>query len=272
MTHLHLTAAIAALVLVVAACGGDSEPAPDDPDASVPSDAPVSDPDASSGPLPGAPDATTVDPEPGAADAAIADAAVPDARRPDAGVDARVPTCGDGACNGTESSSTCCTDCGCPGGYACLGNTCQAVQTCGDGRCTGSETSDSCCRDCGCPGGHACNGSACECQGATVRFTNVMPDREEYCWGTGTWYTQRSVGYMSIDGTLYYMPQSSWVSISRLLGGSYAYNAQCCYLDGCYGNQWCRTPYGDAPCLCANPYVESGRADVCGIEDEPICQ
>ena len=61
------------------------------------------------------------------------------------------PVCGDGACNGTETCSSCPGDCGaCP-------------PVCGDSACNGTETCSSCPGDCGaCPpvcGDSACNGT-----------------------------------------------------------------------------------------------------------------
>lgn len=44
------------------------------------------------------------------------------------------PTCGDGFCNGTESSETCPDDC--------------SIERCGDRKCTGSENRDTCPTDC----------------------------------------------------------------------------------------------------------------------------
>jgi hypothetical protein len=50
---------------------------------------------------------------------------------------AGAPSCGDGTCNGTETCSTCPSDCGaCP-------------PSCGDGTCNGSETCSTCASDCG---------------------------------------------------------------------------------------------------------------------------
>ena len=52
------------------------------------------------------------------------------------------PSCGDGACNGAETCSTCPGDCGaCP--------VTPPSASCGDGACNGSETCSSCPGDCG---------------------------------------------------------------------------------------------------------------------------
>ena len=72
------------------------------------------------------------------------------------------PACGDGGCNGTETCSTCPADCGaCPpacGDGSCNGtetcSTCPAdcgacPPTCGDGYCHGAETCSTCPSDCG---------------------------------------------------------------------------------------------------------------------------
>ncbi len=40
---------------------------------------------------------------------------------------------------------------------------------CGDNKCSGDETSLSCCEDCGCPGGQACVAGACKAAGPTCR-------------------------------------------------------------------------------------------------------
>jgi hypothetical protein len=78
-----------------------------------------------------------------------------------AGTCASVTSCGDGSCDGGETQSLCCVDCGCPGGKSCNGSTCVTESFCGDGSCNGSETQGSCCLDCGCPSGKSCNGSTC---------------------------------------------------------------------------------------------------------------
>jgi len=59
--------------------------------------------------------------------------------------------CGDNACTGGESQSTCCLDCGCPAGKSCSGNVCisagQNATTCDDGIKNQGETG----MDCGGP-------------------------------------------------------------------------------------------------------------------------
>ena len=69
--------------------------------------------------------------------------------------------CGDGTCNGAENSSTCCTDCGCPGTQMCKAGVCAASGSCGDGTCAGGENQSTCCADCGCPDGQMGNGVSC---------------------------------------------------------------------------------------------------------------
>ncbi len=59
------------------------------------------------------------------------------------------PVCGDGACNGTETKSSCAQDCG-------------AATKCGDGLCNGTETKSTCAQDCSVPpkcGDGLCNGT-----------------------------------------------------------------------------------------------------------------
>ncbi len=80
------------------------------------------------------------------------------------------PACGDGACNGGETCSTCPGDCGdCPPG-------------CGDGACNGGETCSTCPDDCGacppvcgngvCEAGESCGNCAGDCAGPSVFFVN----------------------------------------------------------------------------------------------------
>src|SRR5881394_524776 len=38
-------------------------------------------------------------------------------------------TCGDGVCDGSETSAACCQDCGCTGGNVCSANRCQSPMT-----------------------------------------------------------------------------------------------------------------------------------------------
>jgi hypothetical protein len=114
---------------------------------------------------------------PGDIDAADPIEDPPDAAgNPVTSIDAAVPACGDGTCNGSESCATCTADCGaCPpacGDGTCNGSescaTCSAdcgtcPSACGDGTCNGTETCSSCKADCGtCPpacGDGMCNGS-----------------------------------------------------------------------------------------------------------------
>jgi alpha-tubulin suppressor-like RCC1 family protein/S1-C subfamily serine protease len=64
--------------------------------------------------------------------------------------------CGDGACNGSESSASCYSDCG----------------ACGNAVCEPYEIGHlSCCEDCGCPDGFECSSATC-----TARVGNVNQD------------------------------------------------------------------------------------------------
>lgn len=53
--------------------------------------------------------------------------------------------CGDGACNGAETPTSCATDC----------------TACGNAACDAGETQGTCCVDCGCPTGAACYANIC---------------------------------------------------------------------------------------------------------------
>jgi len=62
------------------------------------------------------------------------------------------PSCGDGSCDGSETCSSCASDCG----------SCSGGGSCGDGSCTGSETCTSCSSDCGACSGASCGNGTCE--------------------------------------------------------------------------------------------------------------
>jgi hypothetical protein len=64
--------------------------------------------------------------------------ALSDAEIQQLAIDASVPVCGDGTCNGTETCSTCSGDCG----------SCQITPVCGNGICESGETSSACPLDC----------------------------------------------------------------------------------------------------------------------------
>jgi hypothetical protein len=112
-------------------------------------------------------------------------------------------TCGDGVCGPGESTTSCCSDCGCASpGFTCADNACSCVSVaygecgtvidncgtvhnwgpcfpgqtcvanlcqdqtagCGNGICEASESHDSCCTDCGCAWpGFSCTGNSCSC-------------------------------------------------------------------------------------------------------------
>ena len=69
------------------------------------------------------------------------------------------PSCGDGICEVTESTATCCTDCGCPLNLKCVGTICRdalvSSAVCGDGVCDAlrGETTATCSTDCKGSGG-----------------------------------------------------------------------------------------------------------------------
>ena len=89
------------------------------------------------------------------------------------------PYCGDGSCNGSETCSTCETDCGACG---------DPDPYCGDGSCNGTETCSSCETDCGACGGtdqnscqetNSCGGKApggCWCDSACTTYGDCCFD------------------------------------------------------------------------------------------------
>ncbi len=67
--------------------------------------------------------------------------------------------CGDGACNGSETSSSCSDDCSCADGETCTAGACVSGGFCGDGTCDASE--DCSCSDCSCSAGQTCDAGEC---------------------------------------------------------------------------------------------------------------
>jgi hypothetical protein len=182
------------------------------------------------------------------------------------------PFCGDGSCNGGESQSSCCGDCGCPSGQSCQSGSCVVDPYCGDGSCNGGETESSCCTDCGCSGGNSCQANQCVCVGADIHFENVMPDAEQFCVATGTWYTQQSTAYINVNSQGWvYMPDGGWAEYPGSVGSTFNVTEQCCLLDPCGGNQTCPTPNGNYPCFCANPTQASYTINQCGQTFVPVC-
>jgi len=70
--------------------------------------------------------------------------------------------CGDGACALSETCATCPQDCSCGGGLLCVNGVCQVAPGCGNSICDTGESPLSCCQDCGCPAGKQCNMGTCK--------------------------------------------------------------------------------------------------------------
>jgi parallel beta-helix repeat protein len=112
----------------------------------------------------------------------------------------RPAVCGDSVCNGSESCSTCASDCGsctscgdgaCNGGESCstCASDCGACTSCGDGACNGGESCSTCASDCGacascgdgaCNGGETCSSCASDC-GACQTPTSRGPQPTITC-------------------------------------------------------------------------------------------
>ena len=73
--------------------------------------------------------------------------------------------CGNGKCEASETCASCAADCACPAGLKCAGTVCQFAATCGNGSCETGETMASCCADCGCPTGQTCTAGSCKAPG-----------------------------------------------------------------------------------------------------------
>ena len=88
--------------------------------------------------------------------------------------------CGDGACTGTETCSSCLGDCG------------PCASVCGDGSCNGGETCTTCPTDCGtcpdicgdgsCTGTETCSSCPGDCGPCCVQLTwGCIPNSSPYC-------------------------------------------------------------------------------------------
>lgn len=92
--------------------------------------------------------------------------------------------CGDGICNGTETSSSCPDDC-------------PVAPKCGDGICNGTETTASCAKDCPSSGSHVCNNSCGSSYtnpstGVTCYCDSTCKSNGDCCNATGTSDTSSS--------------------------------------------------------------------------------
>jgi len=143
---------------------------------------------------------------------------------------------------------------------------------CGDGVCNGGESQASCCGDCGCASGYSCSGASCVCSSSAVRLQNVMPDSNQYCFATGTSYTQQSTAYINAGSGWVYMPDGGWADYSAALGGTFTFQEQCCYIDGCLGNLSCPVPgAGNYPCICAATRTRTVSVAACGVNFVSVC-
>ncbi|HEX2880418.1 MAG TPA: hypothetical protein VHO25_12875, partial [Polyangiaceae bacterium] len=125
------------------------------------------------------------------------------------------PSCGDGACNGTETCSTCAADCGacstcgngaCGSGESCSNcpADCGACASCGDGACTGTETCSTCASDCG-----SCGGGTTRYEAEASTYINATLAAEagssggQYVDGNAganlTWTVSASAGTATLD-------------------------------------------------------------------------
>ena len=152
---------------------------------------------------------------------------------------------------------SCQYSCGGLGGTLCEWN--------GNGACGGVGPST---YDCD----HCCGGSACT---GTVHVENVMPDSQQYCFATDSWYTQQSMAYVN-DGSQWYALENpnGWLEWQDEAGGfTVGGQYQCCYIDPCLGNQTCPTQWGNYPCICTGTSPWSAKIDFCGeLDFVAVCQ
>jgi hypothetical protein len=137
--------------------------------------------------------------------------------------------------------------------------------------CNGTETQTTCCHDCGCPSGESCNGGACTCASATLHVINTMPDNANLCINLNEEYTQLSTAYLSTGGQHYYLPAGGYVDLTDAIGTTVSGTIQCCYRDGCVGNLSCTTPIGPEPCLCTATQSWSKKITQCGVTTVDAC-
>jgi hypothetical protein len=110
------------------------------------------------------------------------------------------------------------------------------------------------------------------CLDADIHFENVMSDVQQFCFATGTWYTQQSTAYINVNSQGWvYMPDGGWAEYPGSVGSTFNVTEQCCLLDPCGGNLTCPTPNGNYPCFCANPTQASYTINQCGQTFAPIC-
>jgi hypothetical protein len=114
-------------------------------------------------------------------------------------------------CRGVNAA--CAVTADCCSSLACLSNKCQTpppADVCGDTVCSGNETSTSCCRDCGCPGGSTCNGTSCVSVGLssmTWTLSDACIDGENVqvryfdATNLGFWPPDPTQVYLIPDGT-----------------------------------------------------------------------
>jgi hypothetical protein len=153
----------------------------------------------------------------------------------------------------------------------CNGTSCVAVPVCGDGVCNGAESSANCCRDCGCAGGQSCQNNACVCTAGTLHIVNTMPDNANFCIDANQSYTQLSTAYISTGGQLYFLPAGGFVDLTDPPGTVESGTVQCCYRDACVGNLSCKTPVGPEPCVCLTPQPWSQQIAGCTTRELHAC-
>lgn len=145
--------------------------------------------------------------------------------------------------------------------------------TCGDGPCNGSETSSTCCQDCGCPSGDTCTNNSCHCANEVFNFENVGSTTTATCSATG--FVDRLYPWMNVQvtsGSNAWASEGTNAQVTQPWGTSETVKVFCCYVDfvGCIGNSTCNLPNGAAACTCTTHTVTI-TADTCPSEQVIGC-
>ena len=186
-----------------------------------------------------------------------------------------VPDCKDAECGSDGCGGSCGT---CASSDSCKSGACVANATCGDGTCNGTETKSTCCKDCGCSGDNVCRSNACEppCESTTFHI-QAAPAVNQVIYspvcGTNVTAVPRAFLTDLLSGT--WIVPGTFVSYEMPLGDTRVFGWDCCTLDtsgaNCLGySNTCRDGNNFVPCVC-NSHTDTLTADSCDTKTVSIC-